>query len=99
MALAATNLVQLKSASGILSDLVMHENHLDSRHRSPRTLESYRLTLEQFGRFLTDVEHTRRTEDVTRRDVTPSWSTSVCREREAADLEEQIRGHGAKPAD
>ena len=70
MASAATNLVQLMAASGILSDLVMYEHHLAARHRSPRTLESYRLTLEQFDRFLTDAEHTRRTEDVTRHDVT-----------------------------
>jgi hypothetical protein len=62
LASAATNLVQLKAASGILSDLVMYEHQLAARHRSPRTLESYRLTLEQFDRFLTDAEHTRRTE-------------------------------------
>lgn len=66
MGTTATNLVELKSASGVLSDLVMYEHHLAARHRSPRTLESYRLTLEQFDRFLTDAEHTRQTEDATR---------------------------------
>jgi len=73
VALAATNLVRLKSPSGILSDLVMYEHHLATRHRSPRSLESYRLTVEQFDRFLTDAEHSRRTEDLTRHDVTTSW--------------------------
>jgi hypothetical protein len=100
MALAATNLVQLKAASGILSDIVMYEHHLAARHRSPRTLESCRLTLEQFDRFLTDAEHTRCTEHVSRREVTASLADtrpSGVRPRHGRTEVQRLRSLGLAP--
>jgi site-specific recombinase XerD len=66
---AAATVIQLRSPSGLLSDFGMYRDFLLGKQRSPRTIESYLDAVTQLDRFLTDREHSRRTEDVIRADV------------------------------
>ena len=70
-AAVASNLIPLPSAapSPLMADLAWWSDTLRAKNRSGATIESYRLTLATFDRFLADQGYPRSTDEISRQHV------------------------------
>jgi site-specific recombinase XerD len=70
-AATASNVVPLPNAapSPLMSDMAWWADVLRAKNRSGATIESYRLTLSTFDRFLSDRGYPRATDEITRQHV------------------------------